>query len=71
MSYYYRHLWSDADSTCSKYGYQDYGVRYSFFCSEMAQISEILDPRFGNDIFTDADVLRRYVVLPPEGNKQN
>lgn len=30
----------------------------------VAELTQILDPRFGNDLFDLADILRRYVVLP-------
>lgn len=32
--------------------------------SQMEKLAKLLDLRFGSDILEDADILRRYVVLP-------
>lgn len=36
----------------------------ALLCSELANLAQILDPRFGNDILSHSTVLRRYVILP-------
>lgn len=33
-------------------------------CSELARLAQILDPRFGSDLLSDAEILRRHVVAP-------
>lgn len=40
----------------------------SVLCSELAKLAQIVDPRFGSDILSDSDILRKYVVIPEDGS---
>ena len=35
----------------------------SLSCCELAELGRILDPRFGNDVISDYDILKKHAVL--------